>query len=107
MNVPGGRTIGNHGDGQRRSMGCVGFDLDIEHRGQASKALCADAELIHRLKNLKAERFNGCFWPLFHNFGHIDGGHKGLFRQEHGFFRRAAYADTKDTRRAPAGAHGR
>ena len=43
---------------------------------------------------------------MFHNFGHIDGGHEGLFRQQHGFFRRAADADAQNARRTPAGAHG-
>jgi hypothetical protein len=102
------------GDQRHRQVGGVGRvveHLDVEHRGQAAKALRADAQGIDLFVQFEAQ-FLGTrefVTPGATGFQLLDvhRRHDGFLGQQHGLFRRAANADSQDAGRAPAGAHGR
>ena len=48
------RAVGNHGYRQRRGVGRVVLDFDIEHRGQPAQPLSADPSAISGIHDLKA-----------------------------------------------------
>ena len=49
MRVAGGGAIRDHRNRLGGGVGGGVEDFDIEHRRQAAKALCADAEIVHRV----------------------------------------------------------
>ena len=65
MGVPGGGAVGNDGDGLVGGMGGEVFHFDVQHRGQATQALGADAQAIDLVEQLQAQFFGPVFAHLF------------------------------------------
>src|SRR6185312_10940314 len=101
-----GGAVGNHSHRQVGRMGGVIENLHIENSRQAAESLCADTEIVDLAINLKAQFFDPVRWAARNQFLHVDRLHEGLLSEQHGFFRRAANADSEHSRRAPSGAHG-
>ena len=111
MHVTGGCAVGNHRHRQARRVGGVVEDLDVEHGGEAAKALGADAERVDLVEQFEAQFLDAAEGPaargLVLQFVDVDRIHERFLGQQQRLFGRAADADAEDARRAPAGAHGR
>ncbi len=88
-------------------MGRVIHDLDVEHGGQATQALGADAQLVDLLEQLQAHLFDTVLRAAFFQLVDVDGFHQHFLGHHGGFLGGAADADAEHARWAPAGAHGR
>ncbi|MNE37384.1 hypothetical protein D3C80_1312330 [compost metagenome] len=88
-------------------MGRVVHDLHVEHGGQATEALGADAQLVDLLEQLQAHFFNAVLWATGLQFVDVDGFHQHFLGHDGSFLGGAADADAEHARWAPAGAHFR
>ncbi|MCY1172188.1 hypothetical protein D9M73_123190 [compost metagenome] len=107
VGVTGGGAVGDHAHRQGRGVGRVVHDLDVEHGGQATQALGADAQLVDLLEQLQAHFFNAVLWATGLQLVNVDGFHQHFLGHDGSFLGGAADADAEHARWAPAGAHGR
>ena len=107
MNVPGGRTIGDHRDRQRRRMGGIVQHLDVEHRGQAAQPLRADAKRIDPVIDIQPQLLERRARPARNQVTDVDGIHQRFLGEQQGFLRTAADADAEHAGRTPTGTHFR
>ena len=106
MRVARGGAVGDHRDGLVRGVRGVVADLDVEHRGQAAQALCADAERIDLRVKFDAQFFQFGFRPAREQLVHVERLHQHFLGHHHRFLRGPADADADQAGRAPARAHG-
>ena len=99
-------TVRHH---SHRLVGGVGwkvFNLHIQHRGESTQPLGANAHGIHFFKQLKTQLFGTRLSAPRLQLMNIYGFHQRFFGQHHRFLRCAAYAYPQDAWRTPAGPHG-
>ena len=65
-------TIGNHSDGQRRRVSRVVEQLDVEHRGESTQTLCANAKCVDPVVDFEAQFFLFCRGPAGNDIVHVD-----------------------------------
>ena len=85
----------------------VHVDLHVQHRGQATQALRADAECIDLFVQLDTQFFQLGLRAALQQLIHVDVIHQRLLGHQHRSLSGAADADAEHARRAPAGAHQR
>ena len=111
VGVAGCRAVRNHRHRLAGGVRWVHLDFDVEHGGQATQALRANAEGVDFVEQLQPHLFKlaelGAGRRLGLEFVHVEVVHQAFFGHQHGFFRGAANADAEHARRAPASAHGR
>ncbi len=109
MDVARGGAIRNQGDRQVGGMRRVIQNFHVEHGGEATQPLRANAQRIDFFVNFQPQGFNArelrATGGAGFQFMDIAWRHDGFLGQQHGFFRRAANADAEDAGRAPACAH--
>ena len=111
VGVACGGAVGDHRHRLAGRVGWVHLDLDVQHGGQATQALCANAKGVNFFHQFDAQGFylgqlgTGGFFGL--QFIHVQVVHQAFLGHQHGFFCGAANADAQHAGRAPARAHGR
>ena len=110
VRVAGGGAVGDHGHGLADRVRGVHLDFDVEHGGQATQALRANAQGVDLVVEIQAQLFNLvellALAGFFEQLVHVQVVHQAFFGQEHGFFGGAADADAQHAGWAPASAHG-
>ena len=107
MRVARGSAVRDHRHRQVGRVGRVVLDLDIEHGGQATQALRADAQRVDLLVQLQAQLLGAVRRTAGLQVSDVDRLHQRFLGQQHRLLRGAADADAEHARRTPAGAHGR
>ena len=105
VHVARGGAVRNDRDRQRRGVRRVILDLHVQHRRQSAESLRADAERVHLVQNLQAQRFDAVLRTARAHFVDVDGFEQRFLREHHRFLGSAADADAEHARRAPARAH--
>ncbi|RMN01822.1 hypothetical protein ALQ67_103941 [Pseudomonas savastanoi pv. glycinea] len=106
VRVAGGRAVGDHAHRQRSGVGRVVHDLDVEHGGQTTQALSADAQLVDLFEQLQTHLFDAALRAAGRQLMNVDGLHQHFLGHDRCLFRGAADADAEHARWAPACAHG-
>ena len=85
----------------------IGLDLHVEHSGEATESLSADAQRVHLIHDLEAQRFELVLRAALADFVNVDGLEQRFLGEHHRFFSGSANADAEHARRTPACAHRR